>query len=880
MLTKLFQLISLCLFCVNCLAQTSKFTGTVRSAGNILSSASIQLKTYNEQQLLFYGLSDDKGNYIISGELGTSSRFILIASYIGFKQDTLIIERKDVVKNPIIVHDFHLIEDVRQLDEIYIKTPPPISVNNDTTIYNVSKFISPQDRNIEAVIKKMPGMEVDKDGAIFFKGKRVGSVLLDGDDLTGKGYKSVTRNLKPEFVEEVQALENYVEDNLLKGIINSDDVALNLKLKNDKAKKILGSIDGALGTSNRRSLSANLISIVQRTKAFTLLNHGNLPDQITNISDVSEENRSFVGDNRMIKQYIGTYNPFDGSLHTITNLSHASLNAITRIGDNLKINYSFHYLWNRLYGETSVQNTYFQSSPIITVDHDNRYSLAKTLKANINIDYLADKRSRISTKFNYMQRPEYYSNTSFSAFNDLNGDSVLQSRNDQSKDFNGYFKYTLKSDQRTAYLFSARVSKGMVDQDYSVSSALYKNIPIFRGSQDLLQEVDNNFLRMKIDIEALKRYRSNFLYLNLGTDARHLQLNSDLYIEDQTKWLSLGEDFRNGKMFKLYRGYAMGKYVFDNQPFKLLAQLKSNLLYVRNSGRDTVRIVLEPTLSFSYRLSQIQSISLNYNYTNTNPEPIEYYEKFILTNLRNFNVGLNHFYSYNTHALGIKYNFNDLTTSYLTANISLDGTVSRYGFLYSNTFTERLNYIKKQPYKGVRSMYSNINIKKFSPTLSLTLTGNYMPSFATYYAYVGDKIEEFSSFGQSMMLKINTGFNIPINFGIATALQTTTVRTSRNLVTQNTARNYTLEYVYKISDKIINISSMDLYRVNGSRFSLVDTEIQFSPVKGVFKYNLKGKNLTNIKSFTAVDITEAYSSVSSSSILGRYLLLGITMSVK
>ncbi|SDE07314.1 hypothetical protein [Pedobacter soli] len=258
------------------LAQSVQLTGSVISGTEKLPSASIQLKIFGNEDLFTYGFSDEEGNYKLSCEISQSDKFLLIAAYIGYQRDTLIVSRTDLLKQAIFQHNFNLKEDKKQLDEIYIKAPNAVEVNNDTTKYNVLRFTSPEDRNLESVLKKMPGMEVNKDGTIFFKGKKISKVLLEGDDLTGEGYKAITKNLKPEFVEEVQALEHYVEDNLLKGIINSDDIVLNLKIKDKGVKKIVGSIDAGLGTNQRRMLSTNLISFINRTKAFAFANHNNL----------------------------------------------------------------------------------------------------------------------------------------------------------------------------------------------------------------------------------------------------------------------------------------------------------------------------------------------------------------------------------------------------------------------------------------------------------------------------------------------------------------------------------------------------------------------------------------------------------------------------
>ncbi|RZK65198.1 MAG: hypothetical protein EOO95_09085, partial [Pedobacter sp.] len=84
----------------------------------------------------------------------------------------------------------------------------------------------------------------------------------------------------------------------------------------------------------------------------------------------------------------------------------------------------------------------------------------------------------------------------------------------------------------------------------------------------------------------------------------------------------------------------------------------------------------------------------------------------------------------------------------------------------------------------------------------------------------------------------------------------------------------------EISDKIFNFSAYNIYRMNGQNFNLIDTEVQFNPVKGSFKYSLQGKNLANLKAFTNLNINEVSSSNFSSSILGRYAMVNVSMSIK
>lgn len=857
-------------------SQSVKISGKVNSGDLYLPSASIQLKTYNDD-LLFYGFTDENGNYTISGALDLSDKYLLIASYIGYKRDTIIVSRSVLIGKEY-KYNFNLVEDKNQLDEIYIKAPPAVEVNNDTTKYKVLRFTSPEDRNLESVIKKMPGMEVNKDGTIFFKGKRISKVLLEGDDLTGEGYKAITKNLKPEFIEEVQALDHYVEDDLLKGIINSDDIVLNLKVKNKKARKIIGSVDGGVGTNDRRQLSTTLISFIDKTKAFAFANHNNLNSESnSNILDLADENRKLTGNNRIIKHEIGTYNPFDDKLYTINNTTQGSLNAITRLSDRLKINYSLFYLWSKLTGKTSLQNTYFPPNAIHTEDNDHRQSLNKTLKADFSADYLVKKNARFWAKFTYKQEPKSFNSSAFSIYNNIIGDSVLQNQQDLNRTLNGQLKYTVKANTRTAYLFSAKILADDVNQNYNVSSNLYNDIPIFHGSTYLLQEVNNQNFKLKIDAEVLKRYRTSFLYFNIGNEINQFEVNSNLLDANNT---SVGQNYVNNNLFKINQTYLTSKYVYDNQTVKVTAQLKSTIQLLKNMGKDSTYLILEPNIVFAYKLNQVQNLSLNYNYRNNNPQPIEYYKNYILTDFRNFNSGLTNFFNYNNHSVSLNYGLNDFVNSYFNFNISVNGSYSKYGFLYTNFFDNTLNYSEKQPYKGIKTFNANINAKKFIPVLAISISANYTPSVSNYYSQYGNDTKKYTSINHSINTKINTGFGLPINFGIGTELLLNKIQSEGVLVAKSNAYKYIFEYRFKISPKIFNFSSYNIYRMNNQNFNLVDTEFQFNPLKGSFKYSLQGKNLANLKAFTNVNLNEVSYSNYSSSILGRYVIFNVSMSIK
>jgi hypothetical protein len=852
--------------------QQVKITGIVDAVRQPLDAASVQLKSYGSNSTISYCYTDQDGKYTLAGTIDQSDRFLLIASYIGYKKDTIILSRIDLLNTSVYLHNFHLEEDENLLKEIYIKAPPPIQVDNDTTTYNVARFASPADRNLEDVLRKMPGFEVDRSGTISFKGKRIGKVLLDGDDLTGQGYKAITKNIKPELVEEVQALEHFVEDDLLKGIINSDDVAINLKVKNKQSRRIVGGLDFGAGISDRIAASASLISLLNDTKAFELLKHNNVNSDYDLVSDVNQDWQ----DNRLINHNVATYNPFDNIDYTEKTTSQFSINALTRVTEKFKIKYGATYYRNRSIAKTSLLSTYYKPASVKIANSESMYNIKKLFTGNFDTDYLVKPSARLSSKFSFKQSPQKYNSSAYSSFNSVVGDSVLEKQKDVDNSFLGELKYTLKADARTAYLVSAKLVTNSINQNYVAESNLYASVSMFNGAQELLQKVKVENSIATINFEALKKYSANYLYLNVGGQLNRYKLETSLFSE---RTQSIAE-FQNEGYFNSDRGYAVAKYVYDIKYFKIQALLKTTLLNLDAFRRDTLLFLTEPTLIFSYQTpDQLQNISLTYNFKNNEQQPTNYYQSYILKDVRNVSRGLGDFFNFNTHSSALSYNYNDFTNSFLSAGASINVNYSERGFLYNSTFVNTLNYTEKRPYRGMKVWGSTINVKKFIPFLSTMLTGFYNIAQSTYFGQLVQEIKKYQSINQSFTIKLNTGFDLPINFGADFNVQTNRIKSEQIEIASAKALKATLGYQLKVGN-FYNGTSIDLYRMNSQNFNWIDSEIQYNPTKGSFKYRLIGKNLTDLRAFSNINVSEISTSNFSASILGRYLLMSVSYSLR
>lgn len=161
------------------------------------------------------------------------------------------------------------------LQEVNITVRRPVVVAGDTTKYRLENFRTGEERSLEDVLKKIPNLSIEQDGSIYFKNKKIEKILLDGNDLTGQNYEIATRSLTSDIISEVEAIENYMENRVMRTVKKGNQTVLNLKLDELNKKKLLGNIDVGLG-SNAQLITGSAVSTLGKWKSLTNVTTNNI----------------------------------------------------------------------------------------------------------------------------------------------------------------------------------------------------------------------------------------------------------------------------------------------------------------------------------------------------------------------------------------------------------------------------------------------------------------------------------------------------------------------------------------------------------------------------------------------------------------------------
>ena len=261
-------------------AQNSgRFTikGTVvDSAGAVLPGATVMLLAPKDSALVNYNRSDENGKLEFKNV--KKSTYILKISYVGYIPEDVPIEATD---NEIVdVGNIKLKVLNQDLFEVVIKTArAPLSIRGDTVEYNAASFKVPPGSTVEDLLRKLPGMQVERDGTIRAQGQEVQRVTVDGKRFFGGDVKMATKNLPAEAISKVQVFDGKSEQSRLTGVDDGKkEKNLNLELKDSHKKGGFGKATVGAGTKERVEAKVSYNRFNDKNQ-FALVGMGNNTNQ-------------------------------------------------------------------------------------------------------------------------------------------------------------------------------------------------------------------------------------------------------------------------------------------------------------------------------------------------------------------------------------------------------------------------------------------------------------------------------------------------------------------------------------------------------------------------------------------------------------------------
>ncbi|GAB2603851.1 carboxypeptidase regulatory-like domain-containing protein [Spirosoma areae] len=310
-----FSLLLLSGLCIN--AQPLPITGYVHneSTQQPIESAYITVLNGSDSLVVAFARTNSKGAFSLNFTPEPVQSYLLKVSHISYRESTQALPTSQDLVRPILIQ---LKLGQLILNEVQVTARVPIREQGDSTRYRVNSFMNGSERTLEEVLKKMPNIRVEDNGDIYFKNQRVEKIFLDGDDLVGNTHQLATRSINPTLLNEVQAIEHFSENKLLRKIEQSNQTVLNLTVKNNRQTLLFGMLDAG-GGPQRYDAVGNLFSYQKKLKGFSVLSANNVGTKRLEINDISTnvlaDDRS-TSEQLVIKPFTQTAQPFARNLNS------------------------------------------------------------------------------------------------------------------------------------------------------------------------------------------------------------------------------------------------------------------------------------------------------------------------------------------------------------------------------------------------------------------------------------------------------------------------------------------------------------------------------------------------------------------------------------
>ncbi len=234
-----FFLILFLLLAVSASAQV-KVTGRVIDLQNKPVSDVI-VKLVSGSKTLAFTSTNARGEYNLEVKNAPTGEVMLQFTHISYEKESERVTLRDKVSKL----DMILTPKSISLKEVTVK-PDPLRQKGDTLSHNLASFLGKGDVTLEDGLKRLPGVDVSKNGGISYMGKPISQFNIEGMDLLGGKYNLATRNIPADYVTNVEIVRNHHSRRVEKDV-PSNEVSMNIKLSNKAKFKPFGQEEIGVG---------------------------------------------------------------------------------------------------------------------------------------------------------------------------------------------------------------------------------------------------------------------------------------------------------------------------------------------------------------------------------------------------------------------------------------------------------------------------------------------------------------------------------------------------------------------------------------------------------------------------------------------------------
>lgn len=730
-------LLALLILGLNSFSQNIRLEGNVKDEKGIpIEMANIVAINQTTKVMDGYAISNEKGNFNIY--LKQNTTYSIKVNFIGYGAFETILETKSVNTNLLVI-----LKEGILLNEVEIVREMPVTISGDTISYKSDAFSNGTERKLEDVLKKLPGVEVTKDGEIQVEGKTVQKIMVEGKDFFDGDTKIASKNIPADALDKIQVLRNYNEVSNLKGVTNNEEnIAINIKLKEGKKNFWFGDVNAGTGVADdeaRYVVNPKLFYYSPKYSVNVIANLNNIGE----IPMTAQDYFRFSGGFRNLTGRSGSnFNVSSNDLGIAGLQNNQAANIETNFGAaNFSCNPTkewtisgFSIFSKTLTDlETNTISNRIDELPdgttqtITEISEDKTFQTTNQALVKFSSSYIPSTKLHLDYDvfFKYSKQDE---NTNlFSNLLDDIQTEKIQNPFSINQNINLYYTHNEKNVfafelqylyQEDDPFYNANLQTQPFELDGYITSQL---------RNDLTQErfIRTNKLDAKLDYYYTVTPKSIF-NITLGNTYSYQNYNSSMFqrLDDATINNLTATENNNNVDFTFYNAFAGFHYRFlikkftFNPGFNVHSyRLIDNQIQTTNS--KTFHAIL-PDINILFQIKKSETLSYNFSASNA------------FTDINRLSVG-NIFSNYNSLITGNRNLEN--ATSLVHSIRYFKYNMFNYENIFANvSYSRQTEAIKNQTeFNGVNQVSTSVNIDPNFADETFSASGNYGRSFLKYY---------------------------------------------------------------------------------------------------------------------------------------------------
>ncbi|MBF1507601.1 MAG: outer membrane beta-barrel protein [Prevotella pallens] len=248
----------------------------------LMTADSVVIDTITAQiEEMPYDIGNSKAYYVFKDAVTAKGKYIVKAEKEGYDVCYMNCELRSTREDYIGVKQIRMTKIVEhELKGVtVVASKVKMVMKGDTIVYNADAFNLAEGNMLDALIARLPGAKLEKDGRIYVNGRFIQSLLVNGQEFFAGNPKLALENLPAYTVNKIKVYNKAgTKSRLMERNMGDNTYVMDVRLKREYATGYMGDLEAGGGTQKRYKLRGFAMKFSDKERMGAFFNINNLND--------------------------------------------------------------------------------------------------------------------------------------------------------------------------------------------------------------------------------------------------------------------------------------------------------------------------------------------------------------------------------------------------------------------------------------------------------------------------------------------------------------------------------------------------------------------------------------------------------------------------